>query len=157
MPTANDDRTTDLGLFNTAYSYWAAAALLAKSDLKISHRSAPIYFFYFHAIELFLKSFLRLNGVTLAELASRKLGHNMKKVGDEARRLGFPFMDEDEQVLLYMHETDIVIQSRYIVTGPFKAPTFGALSRTCKSFYETVGNRLIEQGAPIHWVKNPPR
>jgi hypothetical protein len=40
----------------------------------------PIYFLYSHAAELFFKAFLRLNGLSIAALAKKPYGHNLRKL-----------------------------------------------------------------------------
>jgi hypothetical protein len=50
-----EKRTTTLGLFNFAESYWAAAEALDNAKLKSTHPSSPVSFLYYHAIELYQK------------------------------------------------------------------------------------------------------
>ena len=70
------ERTNALGLFNVATSYWRAARCLQKEKLKTTHPGSPVSFLYYHAIELFLKAFLRHHGHTPKELRGRKFGHS---------------------------------------------------------------------------------
>lgn len=59
--TNEEDRMTAIGLFNYAHSYWSSASELHKLKISnITHPKAPVYFLYVHAVELFLKSNLRL-------------------------------------------------------------------------------------------------
>jgi hypothetical protein len=71
-----ESRTTAMGLYNTACSYHLAARELEKIALRGTHPSMPVQLLYFHAIELFLKSFLRLSH-SVAQLSSRDLGHKL--------------------------------------------------------------------------------
>src|SRR5262245_55856568 len=142
-------RTNAMGLFNQAHSYWKAAAALEKAKLATSHRHAPIYFLYYHAIELFLKSFLRTLGHLVDDLSGRKFGHRTCRLTDRARQLGLPFMDEDIEVFSLMSTTDAIIRSRYIRTGSFTWPTHGALDRTCNSLHASVGQALRKAGFPV--------
>jgi hypothetical protein len=89
---------TPIGLFNFAESYWNAAAYLAKAKLKSTHPDSPVRFLYYHAIELYLKSFLRMRGHTRSELASRKFGHSTSRLKHRAQQLGLFFEDEDAEV-----------------------------------------------------------
>jgi hypothetical protein len=57
------DRTTPLGLFNYARSYWQSAVYLHRPRVKVRHPDAPITLLLAHAIELYVKSFLRLQGL----------------------------------------------------------------------------------------------
>ena len=68
-----EDRTTDIGLYHYARSYRAAADHLRTVDLDVTHPRAPISFLYFHAVELYLKSFLRLHGLSVSKL--QDIGH----------------------------------------------------------------------------------
>jgi hypothetical protein len=52
------ERTSPLGLFNYARSYWRSAEYLHAAKLKLTHPSAPATFLFYHAIELYLKAFL---------------------------------------------------------------------------------------------------
>lgn len=152
--TDRDERTTALGLFNLARSYHEAALTLADQkrngvDLKAGHWLSPVLFLHYHAVELFLKAFLRLHGHSVDELASRKFGHDYQALEDRARELGLFFMDEDIEVLTLMASTDIVIRSRYIQTGPITFPSIAAMERTNASLRESVGNELINAGLVV--------
>lgn len=134
-----------MGLFNFAESYWKAAAHLAEAKLESSHPHSPVSFLYYHAIELYLKAFLRMHGHTAEELASRAFGHSTSRLKTRADQLGLFFEDEDVEVLSLMASTDAVIRSRYIQTGAFTFPSPEALDRTCKSLRRSVGKALKER------------
>jgi hypothetical protein len=142
-------RTTPIGLFHYANSYWMSARVLNANRPKVTHPDEPVNFLFYQAVELFLKAFLRLHGHSARELASRKYGHNFHALGERAEALGLFLMDEDHEVLHLMGTTDAVIRSRYIKTGSFRRPTHGALDRTCKSLWESVGSELKRQGFPV--------
>jgi hypothetical protein len=95
-----DARTTQVGLYNLACSYHQAARALKKLKLRTTHPTSPVSFLYFHAIELFLKSFLRMHGHTVAELR-KKFSHGFGPMRDRAAELGLDFMDEDLVVLAH--------------------------------------------------------
>ena len=65
---SDDDRTTPLGLFNYARSYWQSGVLLHHARAKVTHPAAPVTLLLAHAIELYLKVFLRLRGVGIEEV-----------------------------------------------------------------------------------------
>jgi hypothetical protein len=65
---SDDDRTTPLGLFNYARSYWQSGVLLHDARAQVSHRDAPVTLLLAHAIELYLKAFLRLRGLGIEEV-----------------------------------------------------------------------------------------
>jgi hypothetical protein len=81
-----DDRTTALGLFNYARSYRASADHLLSAKLKVPHPHAPLTFLYYHAVELYLKAYLRVQGYTVAQLKS--VGHNVSKLSTEVQSRG---------------------------------------------------------------------
>jgi HEPN domain-containing protein len=140
-------RTTALGLFNVATSYWRAASCLRKEKLKTTHHNSPVSFLYYHAIELFLKAFLRHHGHTPKELRSKKFGHSTAALERRASQLGLFFEDEDKEILSQMASTDAVIRSRYIRTGYFEWPDPKGLDRTCKSLRQSVGEALKKDGS----------
>ena len=65
---SDDDRTTPLGLFNFARSYWQSGVLLHDANAKVTHPDDTLLLA--HAIELYLKAFLRLCGVGTEEVKS---------------------------------------------------------------------------------------
>lgn len=144
-----EKRTTPLGLFNFAESYWIGAHALNDAKIKSTHSDSPVSFLYYHAIELYLKSFLRFHGHTVAELASRKFGHSSRQLKKRATQLGLTFDDEDAEVLRLMSKTDAVIRSRYLQTGFFRWPSPEALDRTCRSLRVSVGAALRDGGIHV--------
>jgi hypothetical protein len=116
----DDDRTTAIGLFNYARSYWRSGVHLAALNLEVTHPEAPVTFLFYHAIELYLKAYLRSRNLTVKEL--RDIGHKVTSLAQEARRRGLFLDDEDQDVISLMGETDTIIRSRYIVTGAFSRP-----------------------------------
>jgi HEPN domain-containing protein len=142
-----DDRTNSMGLFNTAEAYRLSAVALEKTKVKIGRADSPIRFLYYHAIELYLKALLRQKHSV--ETIRIKFGHNTDRLVKEAEKLGLSVMDEDCEVFSIMGDTDAVIETRYIRTGAKTWPTFGALSRTCKSIRESVGSLLHHAGVMV--------
>jgi hypothetical protein len=82
---------TPLMWFSRAHAYLFDAALLysAKERPKDGHYEAPVWLLYFHAIEMFLKAYLRTKGLTDKELRD-KYGHDLKKLIDEAQYREMP-------------------------------------------------------------------
>lgn len=131
------DRTTAVGLYHYGHSYHEAARALSKATFRATHPDAPLTYLYFHAIELFLKAYLRAHGHSVANL-EKTFRHNIKRMRERATELGFDFQDEDMIVLEIMEQTPAVINSRYISTGFFYRPTNEALERTVTSLrFET--------------------
>jgi hypothetical protein len=90
--TDEDIRSSPLGFFNVAESYWAGAAALERAELQTTHPNSPISFLYYHAIELYLKAFLRLHGHSAKELRGKKFGHNTCCLSERAVALGLRSM-----------------------------------------------------------------
>jgi hypothetical protein len=141
------ERTTPLGLFNYARSYFRSAEYLYESQLKLTHPSAPATFLFYHAIELYLKAFLLSLKWTPKSL--KAIGHRVDKASEEAVKQGLILDDEDREVIKLIGDGDTVINARYIVTGAFSRPAEEALSRTCRSLDASVGRKLIELGLPV--------
>lgn len=132
MTDDREDRTTAVGLYHYGHSYHEAARALSVAKFRATHPDAPLTYLYFHAIELFLKAFLRAHGHTVDDL-ERKFRHDIKRMRKRSAELGFDFQDEDLVVLAYMEQTPVVINSRYISIGYFQRPTNEALERTATS------------------------
>jgi hypothetical protein len=80
---------TPLAWFYLAHAYLHDAAILnAASKPPGGHYDAPVRFLYVHAIELFLKAYLRLRGVDEAALGTRKYGHRLNALANEAETRG---------------------------------------------------------------------
>jgi len=148
-----NDRSSPLGLYNVADSYWAAASFLMNHNLESTHRDSPIYFLFYHSIELFLKSYLRLNGISISDLANpKKYGHRVCCLVEKATEFGLRFGDEEFQVFSLMTTTDAVIRSRYFERGFYRWPTHEALNRTCKGLSELVGDAFRKTGTDVRMI-----
>jgi hypothetical protein len=147
MSSLADDRTTALGLFNYARSYRASADHLLLTKLTVPHPQAPLTYLYYHAIELYLKAYLRSQNQTVDDL--KKIGHSINKIAAKVQSCGLILDDEDKEVLSLMSEADNVIRSRYIQTGAFTRPEEEALSRTCAALEEQVAGAFAKSGIVI--------
>jgi hypothetical protein len=72
-----------------------AFARLARAFYKVAEGSSvdgtlskPLYFLYFHALELAFKAFLRLHHVPTGELQKKDKGHTITVLYEDCRRLG---------------------------------------------------------------------
>lgn len=146
IESEEDARTGPVILYHGANSYWKAATALDEAKLKTSHPTSPISFLYYHAIELYLKSFLRLHGHSMKELRGKKFGHRTCCLTERARQLGLFFMDEDIQIFSLMITTEVVIRSRYLQTGYGRWPTHEGLHRVCKGLHESIGPAIRSKG-----------
>ena len=139
------DRTTPLGLFNYARSYWQSAVYLHRPKVKVRHPDAPITLLLAHAIELYMKSFLRLQGLGVKALKTN-FGHDFRRLVEEAHARGLHFDDEDQEVAKILTEQESIRRSRYIETGLYTNPSLRALSATCKSLDKSVAAALAGAG-----------
>jgi hypothetical protein len=128
---ADDDRTTATGLYNFAESYRHAADRIRASKAKPLRFESPIRFLYYHAIELYLKSCLRGDGLD-PETITRRYGHRFVKLRKACSTRGAQFDDEDIAVMKVI-DGDNYWRSRYIKTGFVSDASLGAVARTCNS------------------------
>jgi hypothetical protein len=130
MPGDREERTTATGLWMFAESYRDAANLLAQRASELRHQ-APIYYLYAHSIELALKAALRAKGVTVEDLSSKRLGHDLMKLLAECRKLRLQrrlrLGKRREAILSLLTELNREHELRYIKTGATSRPTLGIL------------------------------
>lgn len=145
--TTEDDRTTPIGLFNYAHSYWKSASELQNVKIaNVTHPEAPVYFLYVHAIELFLKAYLRLSK-TVQEL--KNVSHRVEDLQLACADL---FSDADpthKGTIDMIKQHKINTQSRYIYTGAknsYPEPTH--LEQLCNFLYNTIEPKMISAGYP---------
>jgi HEPN domain-containing protein len=129
-------RTTPIGLFHYAHSYAASALSLSRADVEGTHVDAPIRFLYSHAVELYLKSYLLLNGISLALLRSRELGHHVERLLERAQKLGLRVEDFQLKQAKLLNEA---IVDRYIETGSRIVLSNDALLNFCFQLHNQIG------------------
>jgi len=139
------DRTSPLGLFDYARSYWQGGVLLHRVGAKISHPDAPVTLLMAHAIELYLKAFLRMNGLS-AEEAKHSFGHDFEKLMKAACDRGLPLTDEDKDMAKLLREQESIRRSQYVETGHFTRLSLAALSGVCRRLDESVAAALESGG-----------
>jgi hypothetical protein len=135
-----EGRTTPMGLYNTACSYHVAARELEKLKLRGTHPSMPVQLLYFHTIELFLKSFLRLTH-TVAQLSSREFGHRLPGLAKAAKEKKLVITKKDMAVI-QMCDLDLVFGTRYIKTGFYVVPDMKDLLPICDRLRMRVRGKL---------------
>ena len=99
--------------FTYAEAYASSAKLLADAKIKAGHAEAPVRMLWFHAIELYLKAFLVVRGLT-AEQLKRQLGHNFEKLVASAMDRGLLVSLEDHLLLTEAYHSDAIFQTRYL-------------------------------------------
>jgi HEPN domain-containing protein len=141
--TQSIDRHPPIGLYYYAASYHVAADLICDQGLRATHPEAPATFLYCHAIELYLKSFLRFHGVSAKRLQS--IGHDYKRLLSRASKRGL-VLGELESEVLSMLGGEIWSRSRYLEIGSLRSPSLSALSTTSISLRQAVAKVLREAG-----------
>ncbi len=151
LKPTDDDRTNPMGLFHFARSYWQSAEYLSVQKLQVTHPSAPVTFLFYHAIELYLKAFLRNTGLTVKDL--KQYSHGVIKLNQAAEKRGLALTGDDKEVINIMGEHDNVIRSRYITTGAYTRPEEEALSAICTRLDTSVGDALRAKSVPIRHLE----
>ncbi|MBM9595499.1 HEPN domain-containing protein [Roseitranquillus sediminis] len=132
-----------IAVFNYAHSYASSANALGQIKVEASHWNAPVYYLYFHAIELYLKAYLVAHGRTLEDLRKR-FSHRVRALAEEAKPLGLRLRFDDEEAIRLMADTDNVISARYIRIGTHTRLPFSSYAETCIVLHEQVGPRAYE-------------
>ena len=105
--------TSAQGFFTYAEAYAAAARLLAEAMEDIPHGEAPVRMLAFHAIELYLKSFLRCLGHSTDELAIKPLAHDLGALSSAVQ--GHLNLKADDLLILADHRLSAsAMQTRYL-------------------------------------------
>jgi HEPN domain-containing protein len=140
-----DERTQPIALFIRAQSFSDAARTLIKAGPPNDpYLWPPIGFLFFHSIELYLKAFLRLCGLTVDELT--KLRHGLQRLAEEAKQRGLEITEHDMAVCEIVDDNDAMIRARYVETGSYRLPTNEALDETCQRLNATVHAALDKAG-----------
>jgi HEPN domain-containing protein len=150
--SSENERSTPLGLFNFARSYWQSAVLLHSAKAPVSHPHAPVTLLLAHSIELYLKAFLGVKGIGINELKTH-FGHDFRALVEEAAAQGLSIDNEDREISDLLAEQESIRRSRYIETGYFRQPSLPGLSRMCRSLDGRVTEELRTAGANVQSVK----
>lgn len=112
-PVEEIQRETPVGWFNYAHSYASSAQALSEAGVDATHPEAPISHLYRHAIELYLKSFLLLRGISPEELR-QKYRHNTARLVHKAWALGLEVTREQRAQIAFLKNP---LPDRYLETG----------------------------------------
>ena len=143
-----DERATAIGFFNYANSYWISAFELQKLQItSVTHPSAPVDFLYVHAIELFLKSYLRLTK-TVQEL--KEIGHSFEDLKQHCAGLFANNNNELVETLDMIAGHKINMLSRYICTGARNGyPGTERFQKLCTFLCNAIRSKMQEAGFPV--------
>lgn len=150
MASNTIDRTTPVGLLHYAHSYAASAIALYKLNIEAIHPHAPVRFLFSHSIELYFKAFLLCKGLSLDQLRSRELGHNLEALMAASMLHGLQISDIQQQQIIVANSA---ILDRYIEIGFRTIPLPEALLDICKVLNEQIG-KMIYSANGIS--RNPP-
>lgn len=149
------DNTSARSYFDFAESYWLSAAGLRELQVKgAPNRAYPIFFLYYHAIELYLKAYLRAHGLAVDHL-QKAFGHDTGKLSKRVRELGAPIKLKEMGLFDIVGTANAAILSRY-QAGGYRLPPMSALERACRSLREIAGH-AIEDGTGVPVPRLHPR
>jgi hypothetical protein len=94
----------------------AQTDLIAEQGLKATHPEAPAASLYYHAIELYLKSVLRLHGASAKKL--QNIGHDFRKLRSRAEKYGLELQGDDSEILNLMAAGDVWSRARPKLADP---------------------------------------
>ncbi len=140
-----DERAPPIGYFNFADSYWVSARELNKLNLKTTHPKSPVNFLYHQAIELYLKSCLRLHGRTVEQIK----GHRIAKLMHQTKKYGISFDDEDMEIFELLDSANVVINARYLRVDCYSQPSVEGLDKTCSNIRDLVAIQMKANGLPV--------
>jgi len=121
--------------------------LIYEKGLRATHVEAPAAFLYYHAIELYLKSVLRLHGVSAKRL--QNIGHDFQKLRARAEKYGLDLQGDDNEILKLMADGDIWSRARYLETGIIREPTLAGLRHTSSTLRQWAARAMREAGHPV--------
>ncbi|MAZ86053.1 MAG: hypothetical protein CL693_00195 [Cellvibrionaceae bacterium] len=131
----DDSRTTAIGLARYAADF-LEASLAADDVMGKDPLVAPVPVLYLmgHALELYLKAYLRHNGRSMRNL--KNLGHNLVKCHQRAQELGLDevvaFSSDELEVLGVLNQLYHTKKLNYIETGAKEFPMYGPLENLAK-------------------------
>lgn len=147
---SENDRTTAVGLARYAYEYLEAAILVDERETQRNPGSKispiPAYFLAYHAIELTLKAYLRLNRLTVEQLGDRKYGHNLRTCYRKAKELGllelFKEHPNDVTALDMLISLNEKHGLRYIRTGAKQFPLWSIVEPFAVRLHQAVASKV---------------
>ena len=74
----------------------------------VGHGDHPVRLLYYTALEIYLKAFLRMKGLSTAKLAGREFGYRYCCLLEKAQEFGLLVNDEDNAVLYWLDRKSVV-------------------------------------------------
>lgn len=114
--------TTAKDYFKSADGHRRAVELLHPHEFKADGNRGSLFFAIYNllgfTVELYLKAFLAKEGVQEAELRSKKYGHKLSKLFDEAKKRGFAVCLADmEAIVKFLDSGHGQFGYRYVQDG----------------------------------------
>jgi hypothetical protein len=144
----DDERTTEVGLYHYAESYRSCAERLETGPPEHLMFEAPIEFLFYHALELYMKAYLRSAGLTVDDLRARKFGHQLQALWTECCNRGLALGGYPDAFFDFLDPSE-VMATRYISTGFYRKPSMGALHEVTQQVRNLVRDALMSQGKAI--------
>lgn len=159
MTSNEDSRTTAIGLAYYALEYLEAALAVDEHlGTRRQYRTVspiPAYFLIAHALELTLKAYLRHQGLTVRQISSRALGHDLKALYCKSIALGlsnyYTASQEDLNALNLLNALNEDHQLRYIQTGFKQFPLWGIVEPLAVKLHQIVGPLVGYESLTKHY------
>ena len=146
-----DDRTNALGLFNSAECYRQAADILGTEHAKALRFDQPIRYLFYHAIELYLKAFLRAGNFPLDKV--ERFRHRFHRLRDTCTSLGLALDLHEREVLTLIGTDETYIRARYLRTEFYSEVAVKDLSWAAASIAQKVGVQLRHRRIPLQRIE----
>ncbi|ROU07055.1 hypothetical protein D9T17_11145 [Lysobacter enzymogenes] len=143
VPVDEAGRTTPFGLLRFAEEYRRAAEIVHADPKLIT----PAFQLIGQSFELALKAFLLFKGVSLKDLRSKALGHDLvalwKRADAEGIGLVYTHADLAAGVIDLLNPHYMAHEFRYIVTGTKTIPAWDFASNTAKYLTYSLHDDLL--------------
>jgi hypothetical protein len=132
-----------MGFLTDAKAYLKAANALPRDDISLF---TPVYFLLCHGIELSLKAFILASGGSERELRKQDIRHQLDKLRDRARALGYqPANAKTDEVIEMLAPYHANHSFRYRDPGYARWPVISDTVEVLTSMLDEVG--------PVLWKK----
>jgi hypothetical protein len=138
---------TPIGWYLLANAYAKSASKLLDEKLRVPHSESPPRFLYYHAIELFLKSYLVVKGASEKDV--KKFNHQIEGLGARCKNLGLPIGLDTMEALRMVDYDGNVFAARYLKIGMRHHLSLKALMDVVTAIKVTVRRELKSAGIPV--------